>query len=217
MIRIDVEQGSLEWLAMRLGIPTASAFDRVMTAKTRKLAAAADGYACALIAEQILGQPFEGASSGFMQRGKEVESQAVAFYEMQRDITTEPGGFVLRHDRRVGCSPDRFVGNNGLLEIKVPSAANHINYLLSENPFNDDYTVQVQGQLWLTGRQWCDTLSYHELMPAAIVREGRNEEFIRDLERVMDQFLLMMDGFKTRLQRRGLLPDHVEMPMRIVA
>lgn len=205
MIVLNVEQGSEEWLAARLGVPTASQFSRIISNKTAKLSTQADGYAHQLIAEQLLGIPMDNASSGFMQRGSEMEKTAISFYEMQRECDTEKVGFILRDDRRVGCSPDRLVGTDGLLEIKCPSAPVHIGYLLDETGIG--YRAQVQGQLWLTGREWVDTLSYHPDMPSALVRQVRDAEYIAALAKAVDQFISFIDESKEKLRRLGLFAE----------
>jgi hypothetical protein len=207
MIRLDLEQGSPEWFNARLGIPTASQFDRIITNKTMKLSEQSTKYAHQLIAEAWLGIALDAASSGFMQRGVEMEESAVSFYELKRDTDTETVGFVLRDDRRVGCSPDRFVGENGLLEIKCPSAAVHVGYLLDAEGIG--YRAQCQGQLWLCEREWVDTLSYHPELPPALVRQHRDEEFIAKLAAAVDQFLSFVVECKLRLAAMGYIdaPD----------
>lgn len=209
MIRLDMEQGSPEWFAARLAIPTASRFDEIITPKTWKLSSSSTKYAHELIAAEILGYDVNMASSGFMARGVELESDAVLFYEMHHDLDTEQVGFILRDDKRVGCSPDRLVGNDGLLEIKCPSAAVHIGYLLNESI---GYTMQVQGQLWLAEREWCDTLSYNPELPSAIVREFRNEHVIHKLSEAVDQFLNHVGDLKAGLMFRGYFRDKLAVP-----
>lgn len=218
MIILDVEQGSPEWAAARVGIPTASQFDRILTPKSMKPSASAEKYAWELLAAQILGHEIDGASTGFMARGTILETKAVDYYEFDRDVETEKIGFVLRDDRRVGCSPDRLVGTAGLLEIKVPSAASHIGYLLDDEGIG--YKCQVQGQLWLTDRAWCDTISYNPEMPNAIIRQYRDEKFITALIAGVDAFLGMLDEMKIKLitaghfepDALGVIPD-----LRVVA
>lgn len=205
MILVDCEQGTTEWAQARLGIPTASNFDKIITAKTMKLSTQIEGYAYRLIAEQVLKTPLDDATSGFMLRGSILERKAVQFYELQRDAETTPVGFVLRDDRRVGCSPDRFVGDEGLLEIKCPAAHTHIGYLLDEEGIG--YRAQVQGQLWITGRAWCDTVSYNPDMPPAIARQERDDAFIAKLAACVEQFLAYVDECKLRLVRRGYFPE----------
>ena len=114
-----MEQGSAQWIAARLGLPTASQFSRILTPRTLKPSASAERYLWELLAERIIGQPANDASTKFMERGKAMEAQAVAFYELQRGVDTRRVGFVTRDDGLVGCSPDRFVGDDGLLEISA--------------------------------------------------------------------------------------------------
>ncbi len=198
---LRVEQGSVEWQMARLGIPTASKFDEIITPKTMKLSSSASKYSHALIAERWLGLPTEGGSSGYAQRGKLVEERARSYYELKRDVDVETVGFICRDDYRVGCSPDGLVGEDGLLEIKVPKVENHVGYLLDE--YGIGYHAQVQGQLWITGRKWVDTLSYHPDMPPALVRIARDEAFITALSVAVDQFLATMDKDIRRLVEAG--------------
>jgi hypothetical protein len=216
MIRLDVVQGTTEWAMARLGIPTASRFDNIITPAKLQFSKSSTGYAHELIAEQLLGVPLDNATSGFMQRGQTMERRALAFYGMQRDVEKmEAVGFVLRDDRRVGCSPDHFVDDSGLLEIKVPAADTHIAYLLDEQGIG--YKCQVQGQLWLCEREWCDTLSWHPELPAALVRQYRDEKFIVALSDAVTQFLQMIDDMKAKLAARGDFPDLAVPDLRVVA
>lgn len=201
MITLDVQQGTTEWAQARLGIPTASAFGKIITPKTMKLSAQAEEYAHRLLAEQILGEPLDDATSGFMQRGSLQEQKAVAYYELQQDVETTPVGFILRDDRKVGASPDRLVGTTGLLEVKCPAAHTHIGYLLDEEGIG--YRCQVQGQLWIAEREFVDTISYNPFMPTAIVRQHRDEKFIAALATAVDQFLAVMEICKATLIAKG--------------
>lgn len=201
MIVLDCVPGTLDWINARVGVVTASKFDKIITNKTAKLSDTSTKYAWEVIAEQILGFPMDGASSAFMQRGTLLERKAIEYYELQRDIETAPGGLVLRDDRRVGCTPDRFVGTDGLLEIKCPSAAVHVSYLLGGNEIAMQYRAQVQGQIMLAEREWNDTLSYHPDMPAALVRVHRDDVFIHALQTALEQFLAHVDDLKAQLQK----------------
>ena len=119
MIRLDMPQGSLAWMEARLGIPTASNFDKLIT-PGGKPSSSAEKYAWKCVAEQILNHPIQEKeeASGFMERGTIMQKNARAFYELQRDVETEEVGFMLRDNRRAGCSPDLLVkggisgGNN---------------------------------------------------------------------------------------------------------
>lgn len=212
MIRIDCQQGTPEWYAARLGIPTSSNFSSILT-EGGKLSRSCDKYAWALLAEQILQTPTDDASSGFMARGSSLEFKARAFYEMERDADVEQIGFVLRDDRRAGCSPDGLVGDDGLLEIKCPSAANHIGYLLDDQGIG--YKAQVQGQLWVCERAWCDTLSFHPDMPPALVRIARDEAHIALLDKAIAQFCEYLDEQKRVLIKKGVLPEQEFPALRV--
>lgn len=203
MIKLDCTPGSEQWFKARLGIPTASNFDRIITPKTMKMSESSSKYAHELIAEQILGIHLESVSTGFTQRGQVMEKKAIDYYELTRDCDVEPGAFVMRDDRRTGCTPDGFVGDNGIIEIKCPSAAIHVGYLLDDAGIG--YRAQVQGQLWLTEREYCDTISYNPDMPSVIVRQNRDDIFIVALEKAVNQFIETIADMKDRLIRRGLI------------
>lgn len=216
-ILCDVVQGTTEWAMLRLGIPTASAFDRILTPAKLELSKSAEGYAHQLIAERLVGEPLDGASSGFMDRGQVLERKAVEYYELLRDADTTAIGFILRADRRVGCSPDRLVGADGLMEIKVPAPHTHVAYLLDEKGIG--YRLQVQGQLWLAEREWNDTLSFHPTMPPALVRQYRDQKTITAIAAAVDRFLEFLYEEQIKLQRLyGLFPE-LQAPgdLRVVA
>lgn len=201
MITYDFPQGSPEWQAIRLGLPTASNFDKIITEKKMQLSASCDGYAHKLLAELVLGVPLDNASSGFMERGSAEELKAREWYEMQRNVDVEQVGFLMRDDHRAGASPDGLVGTDGLIEIKVPSAHIHMGYLLDADI---GYKAQVQGLLWISERGWLDTISYHPSMPKGLTRQVRDEVFIKALERTVLQFAEYLEELKARLISRGL-------------
>jgi hypothetical protein len=202
MIQLDVVQGSPEWEAARLGIPTASRFSDIMTPKTRKYSTGSARYMRELVFEKIAGWPATDASSGFMERGTALEDRARAWYEFEYEAEVRPGGFWLREDRQAGASPDALVGDDGLLEIKCLSAVNHIGCLLGEFPAD---MTQVQGQLWLTGRTWCDVVAWNPDLPPSVVRVWRDEEYIEALAECVDRFLTELGEAMNRIDEYG--PD----------
>lgn len=199
MIQLAVEQGSPEWITLRLGIPTASKFDQILTPKTRKVSASSHKYLCELLAERAFGHPVHEVSTALMERGVELEASAASLYELQHGCDTERVGFVF-HDRarRFGCSPDRFVGTDGLLEIKCPSASVHISALLGNE--DDSYFSQVQGQMWVTGRRWCDLYYYNPALPSRVVRIERDEDYIGALEQAVTAFCDRLDQAEAALR-----------------
>ena len=190
MIVLNCKQGSDEWVQARLGIPTASQFHRIITPKTMKPAASAEGYIDQLVAEYLLGEQLDDSPTDFMQRGNILEEEAVRWYEFNHQCDTIPVGLILRDDRMVGCSPDRLVGENGGLEIKCPMPKNHVGYLL--HGLSQDYRCQIQGGLWLSGRDWWDFVSYHPTLPKFEARIDRDDEFIRAMAELVDEFVVRL-------------------------
>lgn len=200
MIRLDVEQGSAEWLAVRAGIVTASALDKILTPKKREPSKSQHEYLCRLLSERILGAPIEDEIGGFVTRGREMEPEAVAYYEFNRGVDVEVVGFCLRDDRRVGCSPDRFVGADGGLEVKCPAAHTHVGYLLDPSALVEKFAHQVQGNLWITGRKWWDVLSYNPAMPPVVQRVTRDEAYLDAIEPAVADFLVRLDAAHAQLE-----------------
>lgn len=168
----DVEQGSPEWRALRVGRPCASEFSKVVTSNGQPSKSAA-GYAITLAAELFAGKSIDAwEGNQWTERGKELEAEAIMFYEFVRDLTVNRVGFVTDADQ-YGCSPDGFIGDDGLLEIKSLKAENHVRAILHFQKYgycSSDYVMQPQGQLMITGRKWVDLLFYHPDLPPLIIR-----------------------------------------------
>lgn len=201
MIVHDVIQGTTAWLAARAGIPTASAFDRIVTPKGRP-STQAEKYMHMLLAERMMGHPVLQMQTSWMGRGKELEGEAVLYYEGVRELDTTVSGFVTNDERTIGASPDRFVGDDGLLELKCPAEHTHVAYLLTRS-VDAEYYPQVQGQLWVTDRKWLDIMSYHPEMPPAIIRVARDDKFIETLAREVHMFSAMLEQKAEYLTQRG--------------
>lgn len=212
MIHLDVTQGSAEWADLRLALPTASQFHRIITAAKLKPSAAMAGYRDDLLAEWALGYGVTNAESGFMERGKDLESDARAWYELQTDNEVTPGGFVLTDDRRAGCSPDGLIDEPGGLEIKCLSAPNHIGILL--NGMENEHKCQVQGSLYITGREWWDVVFYSPALPSLIIRVERDEAFMAAFPPALTQFCEMLDAGKRALAALGVESKLPPVPVR---
>jgi len=177
---IDCVQGTEEWHKVRLGMPTASNFDKLITTKGLP-SKSAKKYMYKVAGEFITGIPEETYQSAAMIRGNEIESEARSFYEMVKGTEVKEIGFVLGDpDYDYGCSPDGFVGDDGMIQIKCPIIATHVGYLLN-NKLPTDYFQQVQGELFVTGRKWSDFISYYPGLKPLIVRVERDEKFISTL------------------------------------
>jgi hypothetical protein len=183
---IECDQGSDEWLAARLGIPTASCFSTVMAkgkdggaSKTR-----AD-YMRKLAGEVLTGKPMDSYSNGHMERGKEWEPDARNLYAFMRDVEPQVVGFIRNGQK--GCSPDSLVSVNGGLEIKAAAAHIQVERLLS-NRLPPEHRAQVQGCIWIAEREWWDFVSYCPGLPLFVTREHRDEEYIAKLAAAVDEF-----------------------------
>jgi YqaJ-like viral recombinase domain len=199
MIIHDCDQGSLAWKRIRLGIPTASEFHRIIT-PGGKASTQADDYANRLLAELILGEPIEVFAGNWdTRRGGEVESNAVAYYEFQTDRVVHEVGFVTDDERTMGCSPDRLVEEDGLLEIKCLAGNTHVERLL-EQAIDPKYVPQTQGQLLVTERAWVDAVFYHPRLPSLTIRVERDETFIAALRDRLTWFNGLLQGKLARMR-----------------
>lgn len=171
---------------LRLGMPTSSKFDKIITPLGKPSKSWKD-YAYHLIAETLLGRPIDSYTSEHMERGLALEEDAAGFYEMMTDTKVSLIGFVTNDAGDIGCSPDRLVGDDGLLEIKCPKPQTQVKYLLT-GEVDKEYWPQLQGQLYVTGRQWVDIISYHPELPPSIIRVERDIEFIACLEVLLREF-----------------------------
>jgi hypothetical protein len=196
---IRCDQGSPEWLAHRLGRITASRLASLIT-PTGKPSASADGLLYRLVAEDAIGEPTDGAQSAYMGRGIEMEAEALDWYELTQGATVERVGGILSDCGRLWCSPDGLLGEDGAVEVKCPSAHVHVEYLLSDDAsVAKAYRQQIQGSLMVSGRAWWDTLSYHPVMPPALHRVERDEEYIATLREIVDAFLPRLAEARARL------------------
>jgi hypothetical protein len=193
-------QGSTEWFACRMGIPTASQFATVMASgrggaesKTRRT------YMLKLAGEIITGEPMDSVSNRHTERGHEMEPEARSFYAFQNDVEPELVGFI--RNGQTGGSPDSLVGNDGMLEIKTK-----LPHLLAEvilkGDFPAEHHAQCQGQLWVAEREWIDLVCYWPKMPKFIIRAYRDEEYIKQIASAIDQFNEELADVVERLRAR---------------
>jgi predicted phage-related endonuclease len=197
MRTVDVLQGSDEWDELRRGVPTASNFGKIITAVKAQLSTSWQTYAVELLAAELK-VVVPPPPSFWMEWGTENEPYAVAAYELMTGRKTEQVGFVWPDDhKRYGCSPDRLVGDDGLLECKCPMPETVLKYHLTGFP--NDYKPQVQGQLLVTGREWCDFLAYHPELKPFLVRVERDEKYIANLTVALDEFCENLEELRSKL------------------
>jgi putative phage-type endonuclease len=198
-----IEQGSQEWLALRAGKVTASKVSDVMSAITT---AGYRNYLADLVVERLTGNKTESFTNAAMQWGVDQEPLARAEYEVKTGNFVDQIAFV-EHPTIVnfGCSPDGLVGDDGLIEIKCPNTATHIDYVMQDK-VPTKYIPQIQCQLAVTGRKWCDFVSFDPRLPDGlqilIVRLERDDEYIEKLEARVIKFLDEVNSAVTGLKEK---------------
>jgi len=200
VIHLPAKQGSPEWFALRLGIPTASCFDKIITPKQRKASASQTKYLCQKVSERLFGVTADGTDTDFMARGRELEQSAATAYEFEREVETTVAGFCLDDERRYGCSPDRLVGEDGGIQIKCLSEAEHIRALLFPDTMEVEHGPQCHGEMLVTGRLWWDLVFYNPVLPMKVVRIMHDPEYEVDLKAELDKFCNWLDYQFDRLR-----------------
>lgn len=199
----ELIQNSPEWFAARLGRATASKIADIIAKTKTGWGASRANYAAQLVAERLTGQAQESYSNAAMKWGTETEPEARSAYAFHSDVTVTETGFVP-HPRIAmsGASPDGLVADNGLVEIKCPSTATHIETLLGQG-VPSKYTTQMQWQLACTDRSFCDFVSYDPRLPESmrlfVRRIARDQAMISDLEKEVRIFLAEVDETVARL------------------
>ena len=198
LITLDCEQGSEEWLAARLGIPTATGFENIVTA-TGKKSASYIKYMAELIEESILGGG-DTFKSGFMERGNQLEPQARAAYEfLTGNDVIQVGSVYLNEDREIMVSPDGLIPSlKKGLEIKCPKMSTHIRYLL-EGGVPAEYVIQVQANLWVTGYETWDFVSYcpeYQKQTLYLFTAARDEKLMKAFDEHIPQFVKTLKAYK---------------------
>lgn len=198
----EMEQGSAEWLALRLGKVTASRMKDVLS-KGRGTAQSktAETYMMELLCERLTGDAKPFFENDAMQWGTATEPQARAMYELMSGNNVDEVAFV-EHNEYIGISPDGLIGDDGLLEIKCPTTITQVRRALTDN-YSKDYYTQIQCQLWVTERQWCDFLSFDPRLDIdasyLLQRVERDDVFIADMEEKTYLFVDVMNELYKKL------------------
>ena len=189
----DIEQGTPEWLALRLGIATASELDCLLVSGKHPtgFGVAAFTYMDQLIGERITEEaaelPFQTKATI---RGHEQEGVALSLYEAREEVKVQKVGIIL--NRGIGYSPDGLVGTDGLIEIKTKLPKFQVGVILSgEVP--KEHVAQCQGGLWASDREWIDFISYWPGMPLFVKRMNRDEAMIRKIAERVKLFYEILD------------------------
>lgn len=188
-----MDQRSEEWFAARLGKVTASRVADVIAKTKTGYSASRENYMAQLVVERLTNTQAESFTNAAMQWGTDQEPFARAAYEVQQNVLVDETGLVDHPTiEMAGASPDGLVGEDGLVEIKCPNTATHIDTLLTQT-VPGKYITQMQFQMACTGRQWCDFVSFDPRMPTKaqlfVKRVYRDDGFIKEMESEITKFL----------------------------
>jgi putative phage-type endonuclease len=201
-----VEQGTPEWFAARLGNVTASRVADVIAKTKSGYAASRENYMAQLICERMTNTVAESYTNAAMQWGTETEPLARAAYESYADVLVDEVGYIAHPTiERAGASPDGLIGLFGLLEIKCPNTATHIDTLISEQ-VPTKYITQMQWQMSCTGRTWADFVSFDPRLPSGlqmfVKRVEFDAEYVAMLKKEVIKFLTELDAKISKLNER---------------
>lgn len=197
-IILMMPQRSDEWYQARRGVLTASACKDIMTPGYRK------SFINKMIAETVTGQSEPFPVNDAMQWGIDNEDLARETYEKLTENKVDQIGFAYKdEDKRVGCSPDGLIGKGGLIEIKCPMTKTHVGYKRDINEAIKSYGMQMQFQMYVMGRVWCDFVSFDPRLP-----EGMNI-LVHRVERDPDAIMKIESSIKATLKEIDeFLDDH---------
>lgn len=191
----DAPQGSDAWHASRLGRYTGSSADDLSDTHAIRLA-------LERITEKPVGEEFSNADT---KRGNELEPYARMRYEAKTGEIVNEAGFAYLPTIMAGCSVDGFVGDDGIVEIKCPRTMTHVAYLLA-NEIPKQYVAQILHNLWVTGRKWCDFVSYDNTLPLRlqlfVKRFVPSPSMIATHEATALRFLFKVKDYEDQLRGR---------------
>lgn len=198
-----MEQRSDEWFAARVGRVTASRVKDVLAKTKTGYSTSRANYMAQLICERLTGQTAPSFVNAAMQWGTDIEPQARAAYSLHAGVDVVEVGFVEHPTiAMAGASPDGLVGAEGLIEVKCPNTATHLDTLLSGEP-SPDYYAQMQFQMACTGRAWCDFVSFDPRVPEHlrlfVGRVRRDDAWLQEAEAEIRKFLGELDAKIARL------------------
>ena len=203
----QLEQRSHDWLQARCGYPSGSGFKHIMArTKAGKPTAARHTYLMDKVTERLTGQPVQHFVTAAMQWGIDNEGYARDAYEAATGRTVAPMGFVRHPSIVCGVSPDGIVDMEGLLEIKCPNSATHLETI--REGMDAEHMAQLQGGMWVCNLKWADFVSYDPRLPKPyhlyIQRVERDQVYIDALEDAVHDFLIDLDtalaDIKTRIE-----------------
>jgi hypothetical protein len=203
----DVEQGSGDWYRLRMGIPTASMFHKIVT-PGGKISEQRHAYRYRLIAERLLQESMDQPIDvEWVQHGKEMEPAAISNFQFQYDLELDRVGFITNDAGLVGCSPDALIkGRNEAIEIKCPAPWTQIGRLL--DGLGNDYRPQVQGQLLVGQFDRCHFYSFSDRMPPLLLTTLPDMAYQKIMHRLILQFLEELEAGTARARSLGAYVVH---------
>ena len=200
-----IEQGTPEWHQLRLGKVTASRVSDVLAKIKTGESASRKNYRAELVVQRLTGLPSESFTNAAMEWGTATEPMARIAYEIAKEVLVEQVGFIEHPTIAMfGCSPDGLV-HDGMIEIKCPNSATHIEYL-TDNKAPAKYINQMQCQMAVTGKKWCDFVSFDPRLPEDlqlfVVRVERDQKYIDSMEVEVVEFLTEVEGLVNQLKER---------------
>jgi len=210
----DCVQGSDEWKAARCGSLGGSRFHEAIAKTKSGWGASRSNLAAELVIERLTGQPVEKFVNDAMRAGTENEPIARGLYEFMNDCEVQQVGLILHpHINKSHSSPDGLVADDGLIEIKAPLAATHLKTLLGED-IDHKYRVQMMWGMAVSGRQWCDFVSFNPSFPSEmqlyVQRVHRDDAMIAELEKEARIFLSEVDQTISKLTTKYRQPIAAE-------
>lgn len=199
-------QSDPAWATARLGHVTASRIADMLAKTKQGWGASRANYAAELVAERLTGAASGGFTNAAMQWGIDTEPQARAAYEFRNDVSCGQAGFILHPSIEwAGASPDGFVSDDGLVEFKCPNTATHIDTLLG-GTIPEKYRLQMLWQMAVSGREWCDFVSFDPRLPEDMRffcrRQERDSARIAEIEKEVRAFLVEIDATIEALHAR---------------
>lgn len=191
----DCIQGSPEWFELRLGIPTASELDAIISPTWKvRTGEGPHTYLCRKIVEKVCRHIDENQGGGFAQeQGSILEHEAIPWFEFAHEEKVQRVGFCTTDDGRAGCSPDGLIGEDGGIEIKCPLPHTHLKYLL-DGKLPADYAAQVHGSMYVTGRKFWKFVSYSRKFPALVLHIERDEKIQTSIGEALKSFHASFDA-----------------------
>ena len=200
----SLEQRSDEWFKIRCGKVTASRVSDVIAKTKSGWGASRANYMAQLIAERLTGEVADSYTNSAMQWGTDHEDEARTAYEFYQNENVQEIGFVKHQKLESGASPDGLVGKDGLIEIKCPNTATHIQTLLDQK-IPKKYETQMLWQMECTGRKWCDFVSYDPRMPENlklfVKRFERDDERLDEIRTMVADFIGELEDKLTQLKK----------------